>query len=90
MFPRSARLAWGWRVVRYAPPVAGWGDDPELERLRALIDDGWQVSEVIEDPDAPGGPADTVRLTKGGETAECTSDHLAFHRYVEGLRAGDP
>ncbi|MFN2526637.1 MAG: hypothetical protein ABR505_10335 [Actinomycetota bacterium] len=66
--------------------MAGWGDDPELERLRALIDEGWQVVEISEDPSAPGGPSDTVKLTKGGETTEVTSDHLAFHRYVEGLR----
>ncbi len=66
--------------------MAGWGDDPELERLRSLIDDGWEVTEVIEDPTAAGGPSDTVKLAKDGETTECTSDHLAFHRYVEGLR----
>ena len=42
--------------------------------------------EITEDPKAPGGPSDTVKLTKDGETTECTSDHLAFHRYVEGLR----
>jgi hypothetical protein len=66
--------------------VAGWGDDPELERLRTLIDEGWQVVEITEDPTAPGGPADTVKLTKDGEKNEVTSDHLAFHRYVEGLR----
>ena len=66
--------------------MAGWGDDPELERLRGLIDDGWKVVEIAEDHDAPGGPADTVRLQKDGEVTECTSDHLAFHRYVEGLR----
>ncbi len=66
--------------------MAGWGDDPELEKLRQLIDDGWSVVEITEDPNAAGGPADTVKLTKDGETAECTSDHLAFHRYVEGLR----
>ena len=66
--------------------MAGWGDDPELERLRKLIDEGWTVVEISEDPNAPGGPADTVTLTKDGEKAECTSDHLAFHRYVEGLR----
>lgn len=66
--------------------MAGWGDDPELERLRALLADGWEVTEIIEDSAAPGGPADTVRLEKNGDTAECTSDHLAFHRYVEGLR----
>ncbi len=66
--------------------MAGWGDDPELERLRGLIEQGWEVVEIREDPGAPGGPADTVKLTKDGETTECTSDHLAFHRYVEGLR----
>ena len=66
--------------------MAGWGDDPELERLRSLIEEGWQVAEIREDPAAAGGPADTVKLTKDGETTECTSDHLAFHRYVEGLR----
>lgn len=66
--------------------MAGWGDDPELERLRGLLDDGWEVTEIIEDPGASGGPSDTVKLTKGGQTEECTSDHLAFHRYVEGLR----
>lgn len=66
--------------------MAGWGDDPELERLRNLIDEGWEVVEITEDPSAPGGPSDTVKLSKDGETAEITSDHLAFHRYVEGLR----
>lgn len=66
--------------------MAGWGDDPELERLRTLIEEGWQVTDIVEDPNAPGGPSDTVKLTKDGESTECTSDHLAFHRYVEGLR----
>lgn len=66
--------------------MAGWGDDPELERLRSLIDDGWQVVEITEDPGAAGGPSDTVKLEKDGQTTECTSDHLAFHRYVDGLR----
>ena len=66
--------------------MAGWGDDPELERLRGLIEEGWDVVEIKEDPDAPGGPADTVTLAKDGDTTECTSDHLAFHRYVEFLR----
>lgn len=68
--------------------MAGWGDDPELERLRELIADGWEVVEISEDPNAPGGPSDTVVLTKEGETERLTSDHLAFHRYVEGLRDG--
>ncbi len=66
--------------------MAGWGDDPELEKLRGLIDEGWKVVEISEDAAAPGGPSDTVRLEKDGETAEFTSDHLAFHRYVEFLR----
>ncbi len=68
--------------------MAGWGDDPELEKLRNLIDEGWDVVEITEEPNAPGGPADTVRLTKDGAVEEVTSDHLAFHRYVEGLREG--
>jgi hypothetical protein len=68
--------------------MAGWGDDPVLERLRSLLEDGWEVVEVSEDPTAPGGPADTVKLSKDGETTECTSDHLAFHRYVDGIREG--
>ena len=66
--------------------MAGWGDDPELERLRQLIDEGWQVTNITEDPSAPGGPADTVELQKDGQTQEVTSDHLAFHHYVEHLR----
>jgi hypothetical protein len=66
--------------------MAGWGDDPELERLRTLVDEGWEVVEISEDPNALGGPSDTVRLAKSGRETECTSDHLAFHRYVEYLR----
>jgi hypothetical protein len=69
--------------------VAGWGDDPELERLRQLIDDGWEVVDVTEDSSS-GAPMDTVRLRKGGEETECASDHLAFHRYVEGLQEEQP
>lgn len=65
--------------------MAGWGDDPELERLRSLLAEGWEVTEISEG-DAAGAAADTVTLTKDGETTACTSDHLAFHRYVEGLR----
>ena len=66
--------------------MAGWGDDPELERLRSLIEEGWEVTDITEDSDAPGGPADSVTLTKDGETTTVTSDHLAFHRFVEGLK----
>ncbi|MGI8407624.1 MAG: hypothetical protein ACR2L3_03855 [Actinomycetota bacterium] len=66
--------------------MAGWGDDPVLERLRSLLDEGWTVTEITDDPGAAGGPSDTVKLTKDGETTECTSDHLAFHRYIDGLK----
>ncbi len=66
--------------------MAGWGDDPELERLRQLIEEGWEVTNITEDPNAPGGPADTVELTKDGATETVTSDHLQFHHYVEYLR----
>ena len=66
--------------------MAGWGDDPELEKLRGLIDDGWSVVDITEDPKAPGGPADTVVVEKDGRREEVTSDHLAFHHYVEYLR----
>ena len=66
--------------------MAGWGDDPELERLRQLVDDGWEITEISTDAGAPGGPSDTVKLAKDGGTEEVTSDHLAFHRYVEYLQ----
>jgi hypothetical protein len=66
--------------------MAGWGDDPELERLRELVDSGWEVTDISEDADAAGGPADTVTVSKDGESVSVTSDHLAFHRYVEYLR----
>ena len=65
--------------------MAGWGDDPELERLRELVDSGWKVTDISEDSGG-GGAADTVTVTKDGETVSVTSDHLAFHRYVEYLR----
>jgi hypothetical protein len=66
--------------------MAGWGDDPELERLRELVDSGWQVTDISEETDAAGAPADTVTVSKDGESVSVTSDHLAFHRYVEYLR----
>lgn len=66
--------------------MAGWGDDPELERLRTLLDEGWTPTKITSDPDAAGGPSDSVTVEKDGETQEVTSDHLAFHRYVEGLQ----
>jgi hypothetical protein len=62
--------------------MAGWGDDPILEELRRLIaEEGWIPVEVEERPDA-----DTVTLEKDGERRELRSDHIAFHRFVEGIR----
>ena len=68
--------------------MAGWGDDPVLEELRTLIEDGWEVVSIEEDVDTDDGPADRVviRPAADGEQREFVSDHLAFHRYVTGLQ----
>jgi hypothetical protein len=67
--------------------VAGWGDDPVLEELRTLIEDGWEVVSIEEDVDTDDGPADRVVIKgAGGDQREFVSDHLAFHRYVTGLQ----
>ena len=66
--------------------MAGWGDDPTLAELRqAVEEDGWEPVKLTEDRDPPGGPYDVVTVRKDGEEREYRSDHLAFHRYVEGL-----
>jgi hypothetical protein len=62
--------------------MAGWGDDPTLEELRTLIyEEGWTPVQVKETREA-----DTVTVEKDGEQKEVTSDHIAFHRFVEGLK----
>jgi hypothetical protein len=62
--------------------MAGWGDDPTLEELRRLIDEqGWAPVGLEESRDA-----DTVTVEKDGERRQLTSDHIAFHRFVEGLK----
>lgn len=69
--------------------MAGWGDDPELEELRRLIyEDGWEPvrATIGTGPQA----TDTVTVRKGDETKAITSDHIAFHRFVEGLREDNP
>jgi len=62
--------------------MAGWGDDPTLDELRKLVaDDGWLPVKVVETREH-----DTVTIEKAGERRELRSDHIAFHRFVEGLK----
>ena len=65
--------------------MAGWGDDPVLKELVESIGDGWKPVELREERDATGTAHDVVTVEKDGERKEFTSDHLHFHRYVEGL-----
>ena len=64
--------------------MAGWGDDPVLAELRDHIADGWEPVKLSEDRSG-GESCDVVTVRKDGEEKEFRSDHLAFHRYVEGL-----
>jgi hypothetical protein len=64
--------------------MAGWGDDPVMAELIQAIDDGWNPVGLREDREA-GTSFDVVTVEKEGERREFRSDHLAFHRYVEGL-----
>jgi hypothetical protein len=62
--------------------MAGWGDDPVLDELRRLVhEDGWVPVKVVE-----AREHDTVTIEKDGERRDMTSDHIAFHRFVEGLK----
>ena len=62
--------------------MAGWGDDPKLAELRQLIyEQEWTPVKVVETREH-----DTVTIEKGGERREVQSDHIAFHRFVEGLK----
>jgi hypothetical protein len=65
--------------------MAGWGDDPVMAELQQAIADGWKPVRVTEDRDSTGTAFDVVTVENGGEQREFRSDHLAFHRYVEGL-----
>ena len=65
--------------------MAGWGDDPVLRDLIEAVDDGWKPVKLTEERDASGNAADVVTVEKDGEQKEFRSDHLHFHRYVEGL-----
>ena len=65
--------------------MAGWGDDPVMAELRQAISDGWEPIRVGEERDSSGTALDVVTVRKGDDEREFRSDHLAFHRYVEGL-----
>ena len=53
-----------------------------LDELRALVyEQGWTPVQVDE-----SRQADTVTVEKDGERRQLTSDHIAFHRFVEGLK----
>ena len=63
--------------------MAGWGDDEQLQELRRLIyEEGWAPVSVTMG--APGEP-DTVVVERAAERRSFSSDHLAFHRFAEGL-----
>ena len=63
--------------------MAGWGDDPQLDELRTLVyGDGWQPVSVTE----AAGAVDTVVVEKDGAQRTFSSDHIAFHRFVEGVK----
>jgi hypothetical protein len=65
--------------------VAGWGDDPVMAELQQAIAGGWQPVAVKDERDSTGTSFDVVTVEKDGDRREFRSDHLAFHRYVEGL-----
>ena len=63
--------------------MAGWGDDPQLAELRTLVyEDGWAPVSVSEG----AGAVDTVVVEKDGDRRTFSSDHIAFHRFVEGVK----
>jgi hypothetical protein len=65
--------------------VAGWGDDPVMAKLQSALAEGWAPVAVRDERDSAGTSFDVVTVEKEGEQREFRSDHLAFHRYVEGL-----
>ena len=65
--------------------MAGWGDDPVMAELQSALQGGWEPVRVRDERDATGTSFDVVTVSKDGQEREFRSDHLAFHRYVEGL-----
>jgi hypothetical protein len=65
--------------------MAGWGDDPIMAELQAALADGWTPVAVKDERDSTGTSFDVVTVERASESKDFRSDHLAFHRYVEGL-----
>ena len=65
--------------------MAGWGDDPVMAELQSALQGGWEPVRVRDERDATGTSFDVVTVSKDGQEREFRSDHLAFHRFVEGL-----
>jgi hypothetical protein len=65
--------------------MAGWGDDPVMADLQAALSDGWTPVKVGDERDSSGTSFDVVTVARDGQEREFRSDHLAFHRFVEGL-----
>jgi hypothetical protein len=64
--------------------MAGWGDDPTLVELRDALAGGWEPVSIREERQGSDS-FDVVVVRKDSDEREFRSDHLAFHRYVEGL-----
>jgi hypothetical protein len=56
-----------------------------MAELIQAIEDGWTPVKVRDERDATGTSFDVVTVARDGEEREFRSDHLAFHRYVEGI-----
>jgi hypothetical protein len=56
-----------------------------MGQLIEAVAEGWKPVGLSEERDGTGTAFDVVRVEKDGESREFRSDHLAFHRYVEGL-----
>ena len=55
-----------------------------MAELISAVDDGWKPVALREEREGSTS-FDVVVAEKDGEQREYRSDHLAFHRYVEGL-----
>jgi len=56
-----------------------------MAELQSALQGGWEPVRVRDERDATGTSFDVVTVSKDGQEREFRSDHLAFHRFVEGL-----